>query len=397
MHPDLDRLQPYPFERLAQLVADIEPPADRRTLSLSIGEPQHAPPAFVGEALTAALAGLGEYPATRGRAELRSAIAGWLARRYGVEADAERQVLPGNGTREALFGIAQVVVDRSRPDAAVLAPNPLYQIYEGAALLAGAEPAYYPAGGTGTPAFDAIPDAVWDRCHLLYICSPGNPTGAVIERATLQALIERAHAHDFIIAADECYGEVYRGDRTPPPGLLQVGYETGHTDFARCLAFHSLSKRSNLPGLRSGFVAGDANLIADFARYRTYQGGAMAPPTQAASIAAWNDEAHVADNRAAYDDKFAAVLEVLGDTLEVEAPDASFYLCPRLPIDDETFARELLAAEGVRVLPGSYLSREQGGDNPGANRVRIALVPPLDDCVEAARRIRRFVRGLHTP
>lgn len=394
MHPHLDRLQPYPFERLAQLVAGVEPPTDRRTLSLSIGEPQHAPPAFVGDALTAALGGLGEYPATRGRAELRAAITGWLGQRYGIEADPERQVLPVNGTREALFGIAQVVVDRTWPDAAVLAPNPLYQIYEGAALLAGAELVLYPAGTTSAPDVDTIPDEVWDRCHLLYICSPGNPTGAVLDRATLEALIERAHAHDFIIAADECYSEIYRADRTPPPSLLQVAHEAGYTGFSHCLAFHSLSKRSNLPGLRSGFVAGDANLIGNFARYRTYQGGAMAPPTQAASIAAWNDEAHVAANRAAYDEKFDAVLDVLGDTLDVQAPDASFYLWPRLPVDDETFARELLATEGVRVLPGSYLGRDQDGNNPGAHRVRIALVPPLDDCVEAAQRIRRFVRGL---
>ncbi|MEX1082664.1 MAG: succinyldiaminopimelate transaminase [Halofilum sp. (in: g-proteobacteria)] len=392
MHSEFDRLQPYPFERLAALVADVEPPSDRATLSLSIGEPQHEPPALAGAALREALDGLSTYPATRGSGPLRDSIAQWLERRYAVAVDPERQVLPVNGTREALFGFAQTVIDRGWSDAAVLVPNPLYQIYEGAALLAGAEPVYYPAGGTEAPHFDAIPDPVWERCHLLYICSPGNPTGAVLDRPTLRALIERAHAHDFIIAADECYGEIYRADGAPPPGLLEVAQEAGYADFSRCVAFHSLSKRSNLPGLRSGFVAGDANLIADFARYRTYQGGAMAPPTQAASLAAWNDEAHVEGNRRAYDEKFAAVLGALGGALEVEAPDASFYLWPRTPVDDTRFARELLAEEGVRVLPGQYLSRETDGDNPGADRIRVALVPPLDDCVEAARRIRRFLQ-----
>lgn len=391
MHPDLNRLQPYPFERLASLVADVAPPSDRATISLSIGEPRHAPPALAGEALANALDELAHYPATRGDEQLRQSIADWIARRYGVTADPDRHVLPVNGTREALFGFAQTVVDRGRSDAVVLMPNPLYQIYEGAALLAGADPMYYPAGEVGPPHFDTVPDAIWDRCHLLYICSPGNPTGAVLDRTTLRELIERAHAHDFIIAADECYSEVYRTDRTPPPGLLEVAQEAGLTEFSRCVAFHSLSKRSNLPGLRSGFVAGDANLIGDFARYRTYQGGAMAPPTQAASIAAWTDEAHVEANRHTYDEKFAAVLEVLGDTFDVEAPDASFYLWPRTPVDDAHFARELLAAEGVRVLPGQFLSREHDGENPGTGRIRVALVPPLSDCVEAARRMRQFV------
>ncbi len=395
MHPDLDRLQPYPFERLAALVADLEPPCDRAPISLAIGEPRHGPPALAGEALTAALDELAHYPATRGGERLRQTIADWLGRRYGVTAEPERQVLPVNGTREALFGFAQTVVDRSRPDAAVLMPNPLYQIYEGAALLAGAEPIYYPAGDIAAPAFDAIAAEDWDRCQLLYICSPGNPTGAVLDGATLRDLIERAHAHDFVIAADECYGEIYRADRTPPRGLLEAAQAAGYPGFDRCVAFHSLSKRSNLPGLRSGFVAGDAALLDAFARYRTYQGGAMAPPTQAASIAAWDDEAHVEANRHAYDEKFAAVLEILGDTLEVASPDASFYLWPRTPVDDARFARDLLAAEGVRVLPGQYLSRERDGDNPGAGRVRVALVPPLDDCVEAARRMRQFVHDYY--
>ena len=392
MNPDLDRLQPYPFERLAVLNADVQPPADRPTLALSIGEPRHAPPALAAEALAGALDGLGRYPASRGSPALRAAIAGWLGRRYpGASVDPERQVLPVNGTREALFAIAQAVVDRTAPEPTVVLPNPFSQIYEGAALLAGATPWYYPAGTA--PDFDAIPDAVWDRCQLLYICSPGNPTGTVLDHETLAALIERARRHDFVIAADECYAEIYPDEARPPTGLLEAAAKAGYPGFDRCLAFHSLSKRSNLPGLRSGFVAGDADVIAAFARYRTYHGCAMAPPTQAASIAAWGDEAHVEANRAAYREKFDAVLAILDGVLEVERPDAGFYLWPRTPTDDETFARDLLAAEGVRVLPGRYLGRDTEHGNPGRDHVRMALVPELADCIEAARRIRRFVGG----
>ena len=394
MNPDLERLQPYPFERLAALTAGVQPPDDRRVLALSIGEPQHAPPALAGEALTEALAGLARYPATRGEAVLRATIAAWLQRRYGLaNVDPDRQVLPVNGTREALFAFAQVVVDRTAAAPTVLLPNPFYQIYEGATLLAGAAPWYYDAGTTSPPDFDAIPDAVWDRCQLLYICSPGNPTGAVLDHDTLAALIERSRVHDFIIAADECYAEIHADEDRSPPGLLEAAAAAGHSGYDRCIVFHSLSKRSNLPGLRSGFVAGDAALISAFARYRTYHGCAMAPPTQAASRAAWADEVHVRDNRRAYREKFDAVLDVLEGVLEVSRPDAGFYLWPRTPTDDETFARELLAAEGVRVLPGQYLGRTGAdGLNPGTGRVRMALVPPLDDCIEAAQRIRRFLR-----
>ena len=394
MNPDLERLQPYPFERLAALTAGVQPPADRPVVALSIGEPQHAPPALAAEAMTAALDGLARYPATRGGTDLRAAIAAWLERRYGLaEIDPDRQVLPVNGTREALFALAQVVVDRTAAAPTVLLPNPFYQIYEGATLLAGATPWYYDAGTTAPPDFDAIPDATWDRCQLLYVCSPGNPTGAVLDRGTLAALIERARRHDFVIAADECYAEIHPDEDHPPPGLLEAAAAAGHPAFERCIVFHSLSKRSNLPGLRSGFVAGDAALIEAFARYRTYHGCAMAPPTQAASCAAWGDEVHVRANRAAYRQKFDAVLETLDGALAVERPDAGFYLWPRTPTDDDTFARELLAAEGVRVLPGRYLGRTDGGGrNPGAGRVRMALVPPLEQCVEAAHRIRRFVR-----
>ena len=394
MNPDLDRLQPYPFERLAALTAGVEPPGDRRTLPLSIGEPQHEPPRVAADALVDALEGLAHYPASRGTPALRAAIAGWLQRRYpGVGIDPQRQVLPVNGTREALFAFAQVVVDRTAAAPTVLLPNPFYQIYEGAALLAGAEPWYYPAGDPAGPDFEAVPDAVWDRCQLLYVCSPGNPTGTVLDGATLAALIERAQRHDFVIAADECYAEIHPDEARPPTGLLEAAAAAGYPDLDRCLVFHSLSKRSNLPGLRSGFVAGDADVIVAFARYRTYHGCAMAPPTQAASIAAWGDEHHVRANRAAYREKFDAVLATLDGVLEVDRPDAGFYLWPCTPGDDESFARDLLESEGVRVLPGSYLGRERAGRNPGSGHVRMALVPNLDDCIEAARRIRRFLRG----
>jgi N-succinyldiaminopimelate aminotransferase len=395
MHQDLERLQPYPFERLRALNTGVVPPQDRRTLALSIGEPQHAPPALAAQALTGALDGLARYPTTRGEPSLRAAIARWLEGRYGLSGvDAERQVLPVNGTREALFACAQAVVDRRARAPVVLLPNPFYQIYEGATLLAGATPWYYGAGSHASPDWADVPEAVWDRCQLLYLCSPGNPTGAVLARATLASLIERAQQHDFVIAADECYAEIYSDEGGPPPGLLEAATAAGYPCFDRCLAFHSLSKRSNLAGLRSGFVAGDAALIDAFARYRTYHGCAMAPPTQAASRAAWQDEAHVRANRAAYREKFDAVLATLDGALEVNRPDAGFYLWPRTPDADETFARELLAAEGVRVLPGRYLGRpDADGHNPGAGHVRMALVPPQADCVDAASRIRRFVRG----
>jgi len=394
MNPDLDRLQPYPFERLARLLDGVAPPADRPEISLAIGEPRHAPPRVATEALAAAVDGVARYPATRGSEALRAAIAEWLEQRYGLaQVDPERQILPVNGTREALFAFAQAVVDRTTPGAAVLLPNPFYQIYEGAALLAGAEPVYYPAGATGMPDFDAIPERDWARCQLLYICSPGNPTGGVLDSATLARLLELARRHDFVIAADECYAEVYTDEARPPTGLLQAAHEAGYPGFDRCVVFHSLSKRSNLPGLRSGFVAGDADLLAPFARYRTYHGCSMAPPTQQASIAAWRDEVHVRANRAAYREKFTAVLGILGEVIDVSAPEAGFYLWPLTPLDDETFARELLAREGVRVLPGRYLGRSVDGHNPGSGRVRMALVPTRDECVEAARRIRRFVQG----
>jgi N-succinyldiaminopimelate aminotransferase len=398
MNPDLARLQPYPFERLAALKAGVEPPGGLPHIALSIGEPQHPTPPFITETLIAHLHVLSSYPVTRGLPALRRAIADWLTRRFQLPSgglDPERQVLPLNGTREGLFALAQAVVDRSR-DPLVLMPNPFYQIYEGAALLAGAEPGYLPCTAENgyIPDFASVGADTWERCQLLYLCSPGNPTGAVIPRETLQRLIGLAEEHDFLIAADECYSEIYFDERDPPVGLLQAAAVMGHNSYRGCLVFHSLSKRSNAPGLRSGFVAGDADVIDRFLRYRTYHGCAMPLHHQHASAAAWADEGHVATNRALYREKLAAVMDALGGVLEVQRPQAGFYLWPATPTPDTDFARDLFAAENLTILPGRYLSRPVGGRDPGAGRLRMALVPPLDDCVEAAGRIRRFVEAL---
>ncbi|MFP4271890.1 MAG: succinyldiaminopimelate transaminase [Halothiobacillaceae bacterium] len=394
MNPDLQLLHPYPFEKLARLKAGVTPPAERPHIPLSIGEPQHAPPKVATDALIAHLHGLASYPATRGMLALREAIARWLAGRFGLaqqDLDPGRHVLPVNGTREALFALAQAVVDRQVARPRVLMPNPFYQIYEGAALLAGAEPWYYPniAENGFLPDFEEIPDEVWDDCQLIYVCSPGNPSGAVIDEARYRWLIDKAERHDFVIASDECYSELYADEDAPPVGLLQVAVAMGNSDFRRCVVFHSLSKRSNLPGLRSGFVAGDAGLLEAFLRYRTYHGCAMPPPAQHASIAAWSDEAHVRENRALYRQKFDAVLDILADVMPVDRPAAGFYLWAPTPEPDETvFARRLFETQNVTVLPGRYLSREVGGQNPGVGFVRMALVAELEDCIEAARRIR---------
>lgn len=398
MNPDLARLQPYPFEKLAALKAGLEPPAGLGPIALSIGEPKHPAPDFITETLIAHLHLLSSYPTTRGLPALRQAIADWLTRRFQLLAgglDPERQILPLNGTREGLFALPQALVDRSCQPL-VLMPNPFYQIYEGAAFLAGAEPVYLPCWleRSYLPDFDAVEADTWRRCQLLYLCSPGNPSGAVIPQAVLQRLIERAEEFDFVIAADECYAELYDDEARPPVGLLQAAAALGHTDYRRCLVFHSLSKRSNVPGLRSGFVAGDAELIERFFQYRTYHGCAMPVQHQHASLAAWRDEAHVVANRALYRAKFDAVLAILGEVLEVSRPKGGFYLWPRTPIPDSDFARGLFAASNVTVLPGSYLSRAVAGVDPGANRVRLALVAPLEECVEAAWRIRRYLEGL---
>ncbi len=397
MNPDLDRLQPYPFEKLNQLKAGVTPAA-KEHIALSIGEPKHQPPGFVVEELITHLHGLANYPLTKGRVELRQAIADWLTARFGLPAnsvDAERNVLPVSGTREALFAFAQAVVDRTS-NPLVLSPNPFYQIYEGAALLAGAAPYFLNTSAENgfLPDLDAVPTEVWQRCQLIYICTPGNPTGAVADVAYLQKLIGLADEHDFVIASDECYSELYFDEAAPPAGLLQAAAEMGRNDYRRCVVFHSLSKRSNLPGLRSGFVAGDAEVLARFLKYRTYHGCALPPHTQAASIAAWRDEAHVKANREIYRQKFDAVLAVLQPVMKVEQPDAGFYLWPETPNSDTEFAKQLFARQNVTVLPGSYLSREAHGNNPGTHRVRMALVAELDECIEAAGRIREYIEGL---
>lgn len=391
MNPDLDLLKPYPFERLNALKAGLAP-VDKPAIALSIGEPKHATPSLIKAALDAHLDnGLATYPTTRGLDDLRTAIADWLVRRYALadaRIDPASQILPVAGTREALFAFAQAVIDRTRP-ATVLMPNPFYQIYEGAALLAGATPRYLactPENGY-LPDFDAVPQAEWDACQLLYLCSPGNPSGAVLPSERLQSLIALADRHDFVIAADECYAEIYLDETRPPPGLLQACADMGNDDFRRCVVFHSLSKRSNAPGLRSGFVAGDGSIIARFLRYRTYHGCAMPLQHQRASVAAWADEAHVVENRRLYREKFDAVLGVIGGHLDTPRPEAGFYLWARTPIDDEAFARDLYVNQNVTVLPGSYLSRSANGRNPGQGHVRMALVAERDECVEAARRI----------
>ncbi|MBF8765023.1 succinyldiaminopimelate transaminase [Pseudomonas putida] len=397
MNPALSQLQPYPFEKLRALLGSVTPAADKRAIALSIGEPKHASPPFVAQAMADNLDKLAVYPSTLGLPVLRQAIGQWCERRFGVPAgwlDAERHILPVNGTREALFAFTQAVVDRDA-DGLVLSPNPFYQIYEGAALLAGATPHYLPCLESNgfNPDFDAVPDHVWARCQVLFLCSPGNPTGALVPMDTLKKLIALADAHDFVIAADECYSELYFDEDAPPPGLLTACAELGRRDFKRCVVFHSLSKRSNLPGLRSGFVAGDADIIKPFLLYRTYHGCAMPVQTQLASIAAWEDEAHVRANRDQYRAKYDAVLAILEPVLDVQRPDGSFYLWAKVPGSDVDFTRDLFEAEHVTVVPGSYLSREVDEVNPGAGRVRMALVAPLSECIEAAERIRAFMHA----
>ncbi len=389
MNPLLDALQPYPFERLRELLAGVRPPADLAPINLSIGEPRHATPALLREALVAALDTLSAYPATRGTDALREAIGQWLVRRYGLRGvDPQTQILPVNGSREALFSFAQAAVD-PRAGAIVVIPCPGYQIYEGAALLAGAQPRYLPtteAGGWRMP-WERIPAAEWSRVQLVYACSPGNPTGHVMSLDEWRELFELADRHDFLIAADECYSEIHFEDADPPLGALQAAQRLGREGFERVVCFNSLSKRSNAPGLRSGFVAGDARAIARFLAYRTYHGSAMSPAVQAASVAAWGSEDHVLENRRRYTQKFRAVHEPISRALPAPMPDASFYLWARTPGDDAQYARDLFARQNVLVLPGSYLGRNIDGGNPGAGYVRIALVAEESETIEAARRI----------
>ncbi|KPB24261.1 succinyldiaminopimelate transaminase [Pseudomonas amygdali] len=395
MNNAMQLLQPYPFEKLRALLAGVTPNPEKRPVALSIGEPKHRSPDFVAKTLADNLDQMAVYPTTLGIPALREAIAGWCNRRFGVPQgwiDPARNVLPVNGTREALFAFTQTVVNRS-DDGLVISPNPFYQIYEGAAFLAGAQPHYLPCLSDNgfNPDFDAVSADTWKRCQILFLCSPGNPTGALIPVETLKKLIVLADEHDFVIAADECYSELYFDEQAPPPGLLSACVELGRQDFKRCVVFHSLSKRSNLPGLRSGFVAGDADILKAFLLYRTYHGCAMPVQTQLASIAAWNDEEHVRANRDLYREKFDAVLDILAPVLDVQRPDGGFYLWPNVGTDDAAFCRDLFIDQHVTAVPGSYLSREVDGVNPGAGRVRLALVAPLAECVEAAERIRAFL------
>ncbi len=397
MNPRIELLKTYPFVRLATLKSGCLPPPDLPHIAMSIGEPRHEPPSFVVDALTAAAHDLGSYPTASGLPELRRAIAQWLHRRYGLGTagpDPETMILPVNGTREGLFAFTQAVVDNTT-DVVVAMPNPFYQIYEGAALLAGATPYYMNTDRSNgfLPDFDSVPESIWKRCQLLFLCSPGNPTGAVADATFFEQVLTLADRYDFIVASDECYAEIYSDEQRPPVGLLEVCKQLGRDDFSRCVVFHSLSKRSNVPGLRSGFVAGDASLMRGFLDYRMYHGCAMPEPTQHASIAAWKDDAHVEENRRLYRQKFDRVLEILTPALDVERPEGAFYLWPQTPIDDEAFAKQLYATENLTTLPGRYLARETPAGNPGVGRLRISLVASVDECTEAARRIRRFVES----
>ena len=385
MNPLLDKLQPYPFEKLRALLAGTTPNPKLRPINLSIGEPKHPTPEFVKTALSGALGGLAGYPATIGTPPLRQAVSAWLARRYGIPApDPETQVLPINGSREALFAFAQTVIDPT-VKAKVVSPNPFYQIYEGAALLAGATPVFLNAG-------QPAESLDWNGVQLAYVCSPANPTGKILQLDDWRKLFELSDRHGFVIASDECYSELYY--RGPSLGALQAAFQLGRKTYERLVVFSSLSKRSNAPGMRSGFAAGNAALLKKFLLYRTYHGSAMSLPVQQASIAAWNDEQHVEENRRLYAEKYRRVLPLVKDPLQTEMPDGGFYLWIRTPIDDTQFARRLQHEYNVLVLPGSYLARESGGENPGKNHIRVALVAPLEECVEAIERMMRFARSL---
>jgi N-succinyldiaminopimelate aminotransferase len=396
MNSELDLLQPYPFEKLRQLFTGLNPDSSLAAITLGIGEPQHPAPEFVLQALRENLDLLAKYPQTLGIGELRQTAARWTTQRFGLPGlDADSQLIPVTGTREALFAIAQAVVNRDHKPL-VIAPNPFYQIYEGAALLAGAELKLLncTAENNFAPDFDDISDEEWQRCQLLFLCSPGNPTGAVLSENILVKLIQLSIEHDFVIASDECYSEIYQDEDSPPVGLLQACVSAGNLDFKNCLIFQSLSKRSNLPGLRSGFVAGDADILKKFMLYRTYQGCAMPPHHQVASVAAWSNEEHVRENRIQYRLKFDAVLTELNGVLELRRPSASFYLWPQTPIADTDFAAGLYEQKNLTVLPGRFLGRECEGGNPGAGHVRMALVASVEQCTQAARRIRQFVETL---
>ncbi|HEY1892714.1 MAG TPA: succinyldiaminopimelate transaminase [Steroidobacteraceae bacterium] len=395
MNPRLNALHAYPFERLARLKVGASTPAGLTPIDMWIGEPRHEPPANVIATLRENLHRLGTYPVTAGLPELRSACARWLEKRYRLRADSvdpATMIVPVNGTREALFSFVQAAVDERREPLVVM-PNPFYQIYEGAALLAGAGAHFLDTTEANdyTPDLDAVAESIWRRCQVLFLCSPGNPTGRALSLPFLRRALALAERYDFIVAADECYTEIYRDERSPPPGLLEACIAAGHDRFQRCVVFHSLSKRSSVPGLRSGFVAGDPTILSRFLLYRTYHGSAVPVPTQLASVTAWQDEEYAARNRGLYREKFERVLPILAPCFDLPQPDGAFYLWPDVRGDDEVFVRNLSASQGVTVLPGTYLARDGAGGNPGAGRVRISLVPPIEQCVDAAERIREFV------
>lgn len=400
MNPNLDKLQPYPFERLRELFADSTPPDGLQEIKLHIGEPQHPTPQFIKDALAANFGGLANYPTTNGSDELRQSIADWIGRRFTIPApDSVTQVLPVTGSREALFAIAQTVIEAKHTKPVVISPNPFYQIYEGAALLAGARPFFMnttPENGFRMD-WARVPEEIWQHCQLVYVCSPGNPTGKVMTRDEWQTLFDLSDRYNFVIAADECYSEIYFDEKNPPLGGLQAAHQLGRTDYRNLLMFSSLSKRSNVPGMRSGFVAGDAAILRKFWLYRTYQGCAMSPPIQAASAAAWRDEVHVRDNRSLYVEKFRQVTPIIAQHLPTAIPDAGFYLWASVAatgLSDTAFARELRRQYNVTVLPGSYLARDAAGSNPGRNFIRIALVAGVEECRAAALRIDAFCQSL---
>ena len=398
MNANLGLLQAYPFQRLNELKAGITPPAHLTHISLSIGEPRHPAPEFVKQALTESIDKLSHYPSTRGSIELRTSISQWLEQRFHLSKDSldpESHVLPVCGTREAIFAFTQAVVSPNEGPAkpVVITPNPFYQIYEGSAILAGAEPYLLDCNADNgfIPDLDTVPQAIWERCQLLQLCSPGNPTGAVMTIAQMQHAVHLADQYDFVIASDECYSDIYLDESKPPPGLLEACKTMGRHDYDRCVVFHSLSKRSNLPGLRSGFVAGDKAILSQFLNYRTYHGCSMSLPVQIASTAAWKDETHTIENRTLYREKFLAVTDILRGCMTFPEPQASFYLWAETPIDDQQFAKQLYSQQNVTLLPGQFLSRPTPNANPGLNRVRIALVAEIAECIEAAHRIKEFI------
>lgn len=398
-NPNLDKLHPYPFEKLNKIKAALTPNAALKHIALSIGEPKHAPPQFVLDTLTENIHQFSQYPSTKGTVELREAISQWATTRFALTPNtltADQHILPVNGTREALFAFTQSIINAHSKAALVISPNPFYQIYEGATLLAGAELKLLNCTEDNQylPDFKQVTEAEWQRCQLLFLCSPGNPTGRLISAQQYQQLIELADRYDFIIASDECYSELYQDEENPPTGLLEVCANMGRDQYERCVVFHSLSKRSNLPGLRSGFVAGDKALIQSFLLYRTYHGCAMSLPTQIASISAWQDEAHVKENRDKYREKYRLFKEILQDVWDIQQPPASFYLWAKTPINDVEFAKQLFCEQHITVLPGSLLSRDVDGINPGNNHVRMALVASVDECKEAAERIKQFILSL---